>query len=296
MFADPRSHLPRDILEAPVAEIAVDKAWVLEALAEVIAIDLRVDMSVDLQQVLPAIIVVVDKSASPGHILLVYAEPGGESHIAEGPIAVVVVEVRGIVGEVCLEDIEPTITVVVCDSDAHARLLVPAIAVCAARTHGNIGESSIVIVLKKNAWLGVNGDIDVRPAIIVKVVRDSCDGVARSRLQDARFRADVGEGAIAVVVEEQVRIARQTPRSAHDGHTLPLAKVRVARSGNLLRVELEVVADKEIKKAIAIVVEKGASGSPANLLLVEPGLARHVGKRAVAIVVEELIVAPEAAK
>ena len=48
--------------------------------------------------------------------------------------------------------------------------------------------------------------------------------------------------------------------------------------------------------AVAIVVEKSAAGAPAHLFVVDSGFARHVGKCAVAVVVEQNVVSPEAAE
>ena len=62
------------------------------------------------------------------------------------------------------------------------------------------------------------------------------------------------------------------------------------------RIELDVVADEEIEMAVAVVVEKGAAGAPAELLVVKAGLASDVGKGSVSVVVEQDVVSPEAAE
>jgi len=48
--------------------------------------------------------------------------------------------------------------------------------------------------------------------------------------------------------------------------------------------------------AVAVVVEKGAAGAPANLFVVDAGAFSDVGESAVTIVVEENVVAPETAE
>ena len=61
-------------------------------------------------------------------------------------------------------------------------------------------------------------------------------------------------------------------------------------------IEFDVIADEEIQVAVAVVVEKRAAGSPADLFVVDTSLARHVGEGSVAVVVKENVVSPEAAE
>ena len=64
----------------------------------------------------------------------------------------------------------------------------------------------------------------------------------------------------------------------------------------LVGIELDEVADEEIEMAVAVVIEESAARAPAAFLLVEAGLPRDIGKRSVAVVVEEDVVAPEGAE
>ena len=66
--------------------------------------------------------------------------------------------------------------------------------------------------------------------------------------------------------------------------------------GIVVRVELYVIADEQIKMAIPIVIEKSTAGAPAILLLVQAGLARDIGEGTVSVVVKEDVVSPEAAE
>ena len=110
-------------------------------------------MPVDLYDVAPSVIVIVDKAAAPRDIVVVDSNAGIEREIAEGSVAVVVVKVAGIVRKVGLEDVEPTIAVVVGHADAHAGLLVPVIVVSASGHDRDIGEGTVVVVLKQHARL-----------------------------------------------------------------------------------------------------------------------------------------------
>ena len=280
----------------PIAEILIDQPRVLELLIEVVCVDLRINVPVDLKNVRPAIIVVVDKPAAPRHIAAVHTNAGSKGDIAEGSIAIVVIKVAGVVREVGFEDVEPAVAVVVRYRNAHARLLVAAIAVSAIRHHRDIGKRAVVVVLKQNAWLGIHGNIDIRPAIVIEVIGDRSDGVARPGLQNAGLLRDVGEGPIAIVVIQNIRVARKSARTAQDGNALPLAVMRGIGRRNLVRIELEVIAHEEIEKAVSVVVKKRAAGAPANVLLIEPGFLRDICKCAVPIVMEEDVVSPETAE
>ena len=67
-------------------------------------------------------------------------------------------------------------------------------------------------------------------------------------------------------------------------------------SGVCFGIELDVVADEKIEMAVAIVVDPGTARAPARFFAIQAGFFRHVGETAVAIVVKQNIVAPEAAE
>src|SRR4029077_14417223 len=154
-LGDARAHFRGDILEMAIAEVFVDQAWILEGLSGVVALNLRVDVAIDLNDVGPAVIVVIDEAAAPRDILIVDANPGGKGSVAEGSIAVVVIEVAGVVGEVCFENVEPAIAVVVGHAHAHAGLLVAILAVGDAGDDGLVGKGAVVIVAEQDAGLRI---------------------------------------------------------------------------------------------------------------------------------------------
>ncbi len=63
-----------------------------------------------------------------------------------------------------------------------------------------------------------------------------------------------------------------------------------------MRIQLEIIANKKIKMAVPVVVEKSTAGAPAYLHLVKAGLVRHIGECAISIVPEKNVVSPETAK
>src|SRR5580704_178261 len=150
-----------------------------------VIVNLRIDVSIHLKDVLPAIVVIVNKPASPCDIAVVDSNAGSERNVGESSITIVVVQVAGVVSKVGFEDVEPAVAVVVGDGDAHSGLLMAAIAVGATGHYSDIGESAIMIVLEENARLRVDSNINIRPPIVIEVVRDRGDGVPRSRFENA---------------------------------------------------------------------------------------------------------------
>src|SRR5450432_3039019 len=141
-------HRRRYIFESPISEILVDQARILVGLTDSVPLNLRVDMPVDLHDVLPAIVIDVNEPTAPRNILIVNADTRRERNITKGSVAVVVIEVAGVVREVRLEDVEPPVAVVVRYSHTHTRLFVAVLAIGATRNYCNIGEGAVVIVVK----------------------------------------------------------------------------------------------------------------------------------------------------
>src|SRR5580704_5734745 len=242
MFADAGAHLGRNILESSIAKIFVDEAGVLESLTCVVAFNLWIYVSVHLKEILPAIVVVVEESAAPGYVLVVDADSGGKRNVVEGAVSVVVVEIASVVGEICFENVEPAVAVVICNAHAHPGLLMAIFAVRAASDHRDVRERAVVIVVEKNAGLRIDGDINIRPAIVIEIIGNGRNRIARAWLHDARLYGDVRESSIAVVVIEQIGVPGKATRTAHGGNAFPLANGRLGRRWSYFRIEFDVVA------------------------------------------------------
>ncbi len=105
-------------------------------------------MPVDLHNVRPTVVVVIEEAAAPRHVLVVDPDARREGHVAKSPIAIVAIKVAGVVGKVGLENVEPAVAIVIGHADAHARLLVAVFAVGDARDHGHVRERAVMIVAK----------------------------------------------------------------------------------------------------------------------------------------------------
>ena len=125
------------------------------------------------------------------------------------------IEVRCVVGEIRFEDVERAVAIIIPYGHAHSSLLVAVLAVTTSGHHGDVRERPIVIVVKKDAGFGVHGDVDVGPAIIVKVARNRGNRVARPRLENPRPFGNVGKRAVSIVAVKDIRSLQE----AHAGRT-----------------------------------------------------------------------------
>src|SRR4029077_6289430 len=125
---------------------------------------------------------------------------------------------------------------------------------CCARSHTDVGESAVAVIVVENAGSAVAGDINVGPAVVVEVESGNAEGVMTVGSVDVGFRGDVLERAVAAIVVEDVLRAGKSAGAAHHGHAFPHAGRTLAGSGSGRKVEVNVVGDHEIEVAVAIVV------------------------------------------
>ena len=206
----------------------------------------------------------------------VEAEAGGGSGVGEGAVAVVLVERRRVVGEICLENVEVAVAVVVGDRRSHAGLLAPVFVEGRACGHRNIGESSIVIVVVENAGRAVAGDENVGPAVFVEIERGDAEGIVAVGAVDVRFGRNVFKRAVAAIVIENVLRPRQATRPAHHRNALPDAGRTLAGRGRGRQIEVDIVRYDEIEPAVAVVVDEGAARAPGLARSGDAGLSQRL--------------------
>src|SRR5260221_4863504 len=188
-------------------------------------------MAVGHEYIRPAVVVEIEKAYSPSEILRVHAQPGLVDRVIKSAVAVVMVQIRSLVGVVCLDDVEPAVAVVVADSHAHPALRRSVLIDRATDLGADLFERPIVIVVVETAWNGVARYINVGPAIVVKVRRTDAKSVRAHRnpllvdrcrrRQAARDRhagslGNILKCSIAAIVIQDVRPAAEPLRPAPD--------------------------------------------------------------------------------
>ena len=93
---------------------------------------------------------------------------------------------------------------------------------------------------------------------------NTIDEGPRGRAMPGRLR-DIGKRAVAAVAIEEVRAAGEPERTARDRRSRCSGSTRESPGrGARRRIEVHVVGDEQIEVAVAVVVEKAAAGAPAR--------------------------------
>src|SRR5947199_153329 len=116
------------------------------------SLEFGIEVSIELQDVRPAVIIVINEAATPSNVLVVDADARGECNVTKGSVAVVVIEVARVVGEVGLENIKPSVAVIIGDGNAHSGLFVAVLAVGAARADRTLRERLSTDTAAGQSW------------------------------------------------------------------------------------------------------------------------------------------------
>ena len=92
----------------------------------------------------------------------------------------------------------------------------------------NFFECSVALVEVHVVGGGVVADEEVDFAIVVNVDKDRAEAVVAGLVGHAGFLADIGKGAVAVVMKEMVGLALEAARATCDGLTTEGAEGVVA--------------------------------------------------------------------
>src|SRR3981081_52327 len=138
---------------------------------------------------------------------------------------------------------------------------------------------------------GVVGDQQIKPTAVVHVNKDRRQAVVTPGVGNAGLHTNVGKGPIAVVVKQMIALARQSARAAHHRDSAKLTKPRrkgaLASDRRIVGIEFRIAGNKEIEKAIVIVIAPGCARRPAPQR--DSSLFSDVGERTVMIVVVEAV-------
>jgi len=106
-----------------------------------------------------------------------------------------------------------------------------------------------------------------------------------SGLIDVSLGGDLLKRTVAAIVVQNIFRAGQALRAAHHRNAFPDTRGSVARRGGSGQIEIDVVGDHQVEAAVAIIVDKGATGSPSLAGACHAGFLAHIGECSVAVVV-----------
>src|SRR5216684_2258614 len=117
----------------------------------VVVFKFRIDVAVGDENVRPTVVVIIEKASTPAQIFQVEAEFGVKRPEGKGPVALIVVEVRHVVLEVGLENIEPSVGIVVPRGNPHSGLLAPVLVIADASLHAALLKGSVAVIAEQQA-------------------------------------------------------------------------------------------------------------------------------------------------
>src|SRR5215469_13586625 len=156
---------------------------------------------------------------------------------------------------------------------AHRRSRFAVLAECRACLVADLFKCAVMLVVEEKILRPVVGDIDVVPAVVVKVGSRHAHFAPNER-GNAGLLAHVRKRRVAVVVKELAGLALVVQRAwvVIGGVVIPV-----------LGIELEISANEQIHAAVPVVIQPGGTDGPAIHL--DAGLGCDVGEVAVAVVV-----------
>jgi len=112
----------RDVFEVAVAQIAIEKFALRVTGFRGELLDLGIDVAIADEDVGPTVVVKIEKAAAPAKILRVLAKTSLERGVFKYGCAEIAIKRRRIAGEICFDDVEVAIHVVIGGGNAHAGL------------------------------------------------------------------------------------------------------------------------------------------------------------------------------
>src|SRR3989442_10075704 len=180
----------RNVAKTAVAQILVKELALRVARFRLELLDFGIDVPVTDEDVGPAVVVHVEKTATPAEILSVPAEASLESGVLETGAAEVAVEGRRVAGKICFDEIEIAVEIVIGGGDAHAGLWLAVGAESATGFDRDVGEGAVFLILIEGAGGGIVGDVNIRPAVVVKIGGGQAEDVSDLQFEDAGFFAN----------------------------------------------------------------------------------------------------------
>ena len=234
---------------------------------------MRIHLSRGDEDVLPPVVVVIDKPGSPadkGHRDL--GDPGRHGPLDEGAVVLVVIQVIVVVGEIRLRDVEPAVVVVVAEIHPHACLFGAVVGQRRSGQQADLLERPVAFVVVEETWTGVVRHVDIGPPVVVIVADGHSEAIVLAVHRQADLRRNVRERAVAVVAVETVRDSGEPARAAHNRDAPVVAIPVVPTLREHIDIGDRIVGDVEIQVSIPVIVEEGCARTP--VAVDETGLRR----------------------
>src|SRR6185437_12978269 len=242
-----------------------------------------VGMAVGNHEIKIAVVVVVEELEPPAaHEFAGGGNSGFTSDVVERLIMFVAVERVELMIEVGDEHVHEAILVEISGVDSHAG---PSLAAFAERDTGcesDLLEVLPLLILEQEIGLGIVGDEQVHPAIIIYVGGDHRPTFA-GIVGYAKSLTHVSECSVAVVMKKAAGCRRINARIAVLRLPRQCRNVRRTAAMVLRFAEIHEAADEKIELSVVVVIEPYRAGGPAWRC--DASFVRYIREGAVAIVV-----------
>ena len=181
--------------------------------------DLGVDVPIADQDVGPAVVIKIKKAAAPSKILRMFAQAAVKGGVLKCGASQIVIEGRSIASKIRFDNVKIAVKIVIGGRYAHSSLRFAIGTERTASFHRDVGKFSVFTILIESAGRGIVGDVNVRPAVVVKIPGKYAEPIRPiGRENSGRFRY-ILECAVAIVVKKNILAANQAGRTARDHHT-----------------------------------------------------------------------------
>src|ERR1041385_5041425 len=151
---------------------------------------------------------------------------------------------------------------IVAERDAQIRLFESILVGRNARGERNVFEFPFAIAPVQIIRLAVVGDEKIELAIVVKIGPDCRKAIEMFWIVTSGFFRYIGEGSVSVVVIEIVGRTFQPTRTALHINSQILTRFCRTEDRQVIQAKINIVGDKQIGPAIAVVISEGGSGRP----------------------------------
>src|SRR6266404_4958947 len=189
-------------------------------------------MAVGNEQIDPAVVVVIEKLGSPADIRKADRRHSGiVGNVRERIAANVAVKHIVFIVEVSDEYVEPSVVIIVTQRDAHTALLGAVSVNRHARFEPDLLKRAVPVVMVEIVRRRVVGDVNIYPAIAIKVTGENVQPVVTYRIVAASLLRQVRKRSVAVLVIERDTPAWQSPRASHHRNSKKMARPSRAKRG-----------------------------------------------------------------
>src|SRR5713226_2576587 len=224
-------------------------------------VDLRVDVSVDDEQVRPAVVVEVDASGAPAQVWnRDLPNTGCKGDIGECQVAVVAIKRIALVLEVSHVDREAPSVIEVANGDPHTGHFSAIGTNCRAGDVAHVGKVPLAGIPVEIVGGGIVGAKQSGTAVVVEVAPDDAESVVCRGIVDAGRLRNVGERAISIIAIQAVSQAFHAARATLHRDAAKAASGSDAELWKMIQIEFHVSRNHQVSKAISVVVGKSRAG------------------------------------